>query len=156
MDTRQIDDILRSRCKLYRGTFALDQLLEFNFDRDSANGSSADSLMIVNTEKSNHPGTHWQGIQLGGDGRGFFFDSFGRRPTSAIERFMNKHCKNGWDYNEHQIQSVLSDYCAPFCIQFCLYMCKYNNDFSKMLRLYTNDTMLNNRIVHTFMKSIAA
>ena len=155
MDTRQIDVILKNRH--YRGTFALDQLLNYNFDDDddSAAGSS-DSLMVVNTEKSNHPGTHWVAVQLGGDGCGFYFDSFGRAPMATIERFMNKHCRNGWDFNDQQIQSVLSNYCGPFCVQFCLFMCKYNNDFTKMLKLYTNDTMLNNRIVLTFMKSINA
>ena len=43
------------------------------------------------------------------DGRGEYFDSFGRRPTANFERYLNRHCSS-WTFNRRQLQSVISNF----------------------------------------------
>ena len=67
---------------------------------------------------------------------------------------MNKHCDKYWRFNKEQIQSIVSAMCGYYCCQFVIFMEKYRNDFNRMLRLYTNDTALNDVIVYKFMRAI--
>ena len=149
MDTQQIDSILRRRCSsIYKGTFASDELLRYNFD-----STTSDALFVVNTAKESHPGIHWVGVYIGRD-HGFYFDSYGRAPEAIIEHFMIKHCYDDWYFNDRQIQSIVSSTCVAYAIQFVIFMEKYRFDFTKMLRLYTTDTALNDVIVLQFLRSL--
>ena len=47
-------------------------------------------LLVCNTDPSNRPGSHWIAIYVE-DGRGEFFDSFGRRPNATFEPVSYTH-----------------------------------------------------------------
>ena len=49
--------------------------------------------IIVNSDPSSQPGTHWLAIFLHCDGRGTFFDSYGQYPPSSILMFLRKQTK---------------------------------------------------------------
>jgi len=78
MNTEEIDRILRRQCaRDFDGVFSVDTLP----DRPR-------SLVCI-TDPSYRPGRHWVAICLK-DGRGEYFDSFGRRrPSVQFERYMN-------------------------------------------------------------------
>ena len=49
-------------------------------------------LLVCNTDESTKPGQHWIAINVDTNGRGEYFDSFGREPDKHFEAYMNKHC----------------------------------------------------------------
>ena len=54
-------------------------------------------LLVCNTDASDKPGQHWICMHFE-NGRGEYFDSFGRRSTANFERYMNRHCSS-WTFN---------------------------------------------------------
>jgi len=54
-------------------------------------------LLVCNTDPT-RPVRHWICIFVE-DGRGEYFDSFGRRPSAAFERYLNRHCSY-WTFND--------------------------------------------------------
>ena len=108
MNTEEIDRILRRQCtRDFDGVFNVDTLP----DRPR--------LLVCNTDPSYRPGRHWVAICVK-DGRGEYFDSFGRRPSGEFKRYMNRHCRY-WTFNDKQLQSVVSQFCEYYCICYCLY-----------------------------------
>jgi len=76
MNTEEIDRILRRQCaRDFDGVFSVDTLP----DRPH--------LLGCNTDPSYRAGRHWVAICVK-DGRGEYFDSFGRRPSAEFERYM--------------------------------------------------------------------
>ena len=49
-------------------------------------------LLVCNTDPSTRLGLHWIVIHVDKNGRGEYFDSFGRAPNEHFESYMNKHC----------------------------------------------------------------
>ena len=97
MNTEEIDRILRRLCaRDFDGVFSVDNLP----DRPR--------LLVCNTDPSYRPGRHWVAICVK-DGRGEYFDSFGRRPSVEFERYINRHCRY-WTFNDKQ--SVVSQFCG--------------------------------------------
>ena len=78
-----------------------------------------------------------------------FFDSFGRPPDDVFDRYMNKHC-NKWIYNRNQLQTVASNFCGFYCACYCILISR-NIDIPRFVRHYTNDTGLNDLLVHELM-----
>jgi hypothetical protein len=148
MDTDQIDKVLRSRSRLYRGTFASDELVNADYD------DSTDAYFIVNTEPKAHPGSHWIAIYIRASGNGFYFDTYGRKPPELFRRFLNERCIEKWTYNDEQIQSVISKMCGAYCIQYVILMENSKHDFNKLLELYSNDTALNDYLCKQFLLAI--
>ena len=66
-------------------------------------------LLVCNTDPAHESGRHWIAIAVE-DGRGEFFDSFGRRPNAVFKRYLNRHCLS-WIFNDKQLQSVTSKLC---------------------------------------------
>jgi hypothetical protein len=56
-------------------------------------------LLICNIDPSAKPGKHWIAIYMGDDGRGEYFDSFGRAPYEHYEHYMNSYC-HIWTFNK--------------------------------------------------------
>ena len=106
MNSDEIDRFLRSRLPDFDGVFIVDNMPE-NLH-----------LLVCNTDPSDKPGRHWIAIYIE-NGRGDFFDSFGRRPNADFERYMNRHCLS-CNFNDKQLQSVVSKFCGYYCIYFCL------------------------------------
>ena len=102
-------------------------------------------LLVCNTDPSDKPGRHWIAIYIE-DGRGDFFDSFGRRPNVDFERYMNCHCVS-WNFNDKQLQSVVSKFCGHYCIYFCILRSR-GIDMRRIVRSFSSDTGLNDALVN--------
>src|SRR5664279_2080844 len=103
MNTSQIDSILESDsvCKsLFQGVYSVDTL------------PSKPRLLVCNTDPSTKPGSHWIAIYVDKNGRGEYFDSFGRAPQREFEHYMNKHCRV-WTFNKKQLQLSLTHISEP-------------------------------------------
>jgi len=79
MNTTQINCALKSN-RIFRGVFARDQLENVSLDRYPI-------AFVVNTDKSSGPGEHWVAIFIDQNGRGYYFDSYGRPPLKEIDQF---------------------------------------------------------------------
>jgi len=136
MNSDEIERILSRRLPDFDGVFSIDTLPD------------DPHLLVCNTDPSDKPGRHWICICIE-DERGEFFDSFGHRPIAAFERYMNRHCSY-WTYNRKQIQSVVSRFCGHYCIYYCILRSK-GIDMTKVVHSFTNDTGLNDVLVHGFV-----
>ena len=137
MNTDEIDRFLRPRVPDFDGVFSIDTLPD------------NPHLLVFNTDNSRSAGRHWVCIYVE-DGRGEFFDSFGRRPNEAFERYMNRHCSSSWLFNDRQLQSVVSNFCGHYCICYC-FLRSRGIDMRKIVRSFTSDTGLNDVLVHAFV-----
>ena len=106
-------------------------------------------LLVCNTDPSDKPGRHWIAIYVDDDGRGDFFDSFGRAPSDYLERYMNRNCLS-WNFNDRQLQSIVSKFCGHYCIYFCILRTR-GVDMRKIVRTFSSDTGLNDMLVHTYV-----
>jgi len=140
MDTSEIDRIVREDCRgLFQGVFSTDTL------------PKKPRLLVSNTDPSNKPGTHWIAIYVDSNGRGEFFDSFGRKPSEVFEDYMNENCID-WIYNTRQLQSIASSYCGFYCCFYCMFRCR-GFDLTRIVNTFTRDTGLNDSIVYGFVCS---
>jgi len=137
MNSDEIDRFLRRRLRDFDGVFSVDSL------------PHNPRLLVCNTDPSDKPGRHWIAIYIDDDGRGDFFDSFGRRPTADFERYMNRHCLS-WNFNDRQLQSVVSKFCGYYCIYFCITRSS-GVDMRKLVHRFTSDTGLNDMLVHDYV-----
>ena len=103
---------------------------------------------MCNTDASDKPGQHWICMHFE-DGRGEYFDSFGRRPTANFERYLNRHCSS-WTFNRRQLQSVSSKFCGHYCIYYCM-LTSRGIDIPKIVNSFTADTGLNDVLVRGFV-----
>jgi len=123
MTSDEIDRFLRARVRDFDGVFSIDNLPD------------DPHLLVCNTDPSDKPGRHWVAIYIE-DGRGEFYDSFGRRPNIDFERsYMNRHCVS-WKFNDKLLQSK---FCGHYCIYFCIRRCG-GIDMCKIMRSRISDT----------------
>jgi hypothetical protein len=79
---------------------------------------------VINTQGSSHPGEHWLAIYYDKNGNCDFFDSFGIAPSFyGLVDFLNK-TSNKWNYNNKQVQSLMSEFCGYYCTYFILLRCR--------------------------------
>jgi len=104
MNSDETDRFMRGRVRDFDGVFSIDNLPD------------NPRLLVCNTDPSNKPGRHWIVIYIH-DGRGEFFDSFGRRINIDFERCMNRHCVS-WNFNDRQLKSIISKFSGYYCIYF--------------------------------------
>jgi len=137
MNSDEIDRFLRTRLRDFNGVFSVDTLPD------------DPRLLVCNTDPSNKPGRHWIVIYVDENGRGDFFDSFGRRPNADFERYMNRHCLM-LNFNDIQLQSIVSKFCGHCCIYFRVLRSR-GFDMRKIVRSLSNDTGLNDVLVHAYV-----
>src|SRR6267154_1783407 len=101
MDSAVIDRVLKKRCTIYRGVYACDELPDTVL---------RPFTIVVNTDPADRPGQHWIYIYFDEVGHGEYFDSFGLRPKSVFERYIDKHCI-AWTFSKKQMQSLVSRFC---------------------------------------------
>jgi len=130
------DEIERKLSRRIDGVFSIDTLPD------------KPRLLVCNTDPSDKPGQHWVCIHVE-DGRGEYFDSFGRRPTTLFERYLNRHCCS-WTFNDRQLQSVVSKFCGHYCIYYCMLRSR-GVDMRKIVSSFSSDTGLNDALVHGFV-----
>lgn len=86
--------------------------------------------LVVNTDPSYRPGSHWIGIYFS-QRKCIVFDSSGSGlsifTNKNILNFLRKNKRSHMVYNDIQLQDILSDVCGELCILFCLFMaCNYS------------------------------
>ena len=137
MNSDEIDRFLKARLKDFDMVLSVDTLPD------------DPRLLVCNTDPSDKPGRHWIAIYVDENGRGEFFDSFGRRPNVDFEHYMNRHCSS-WNFNDRQLQSVVSKFCGHYCIYFCI-LRSSGVDMCKIVRSFSSDNSLNDTLVHAFV-----
>lgn len=143
MNTNQIFEKLAKRCgDKFLGVFARDKLPPMLPPRRPL-------MLICNTDPQYESGEHWIAMYFGEDAKGEYFDSFGEDVPLIFKKYLDKFCSS-WITNERQLQSVLSSVCGQYCVFYCLF--KYlRYDMDSISRCFTNDTALNDFIVHQFV-----
>jgi len=140
MNTREIDNLLKKSCKkTFQGVFSVDTLPD------------KPRLLVANTDISTRAGEHWVAIFVAENGRGEYFDSFGREPQETFKRYMDEHC-TAWTFNRRQLQSIISSFCGYYCCFYCMYRCR-GVDLNRIVNCFTKDTAFNDSIVHSFVCS---
>ena len=82
------------------------------------------------------------------NGDGEYFDSLGPEPKKCFRLYMTRHC-NSWTYNPKQLQAIISKFYGHYCIWYCM-MKNRRIDLYELLRNVSNDTGLNDFLVHRF------
>ena len=143
MNSKEIFRLLEKRCKgTFVGVFAKNTL-------PSTLPPHRPLLLICNTDPISKPGEHWIAMYFGRNGHGEYFDSLGQKPLVIFQQFLDKFCANV-QCNEKQIQSSISSFCGHYCVFYCLF--KYlHYDLDSILNCFTDDTALNDAIVHKFV-----
>jgi hypothetical protein len=148
MDGITIENILRKdpKCsKMFVGVFACNRLPKWlNTDRPS--------LLVCNTDTYGQPGIHWIVIYIESSEYGEFFDSLGRQPDVPFRTFLHKYCSR-WSYINRQIQSLISRFCGHYSVFYALHRSRGLN-ISAVCNKFTNDTALNDYLVHKFFHDI--
>lgn len=147
MDTILIEEALKriSRrhmekwgLRLYTGVFASDQLGDIQ--PLSVNKNTA--AIIVKTDPSNKPGTHWQAIWLRRRNNEFmpsscyFFDSYGQKPTNDYILRFTENAADITVWQNQQLQDYESVCCGEYCLLF-LYSMANGNSLKDFLKQYS-------------------
>jgi hypothetical protein len=133
MNAKVIGQLLRNKVN-FQGVFSADTL------------PINPHLLVCNTDPSTKPGDHWIAIHVDNNGRGEYFDSFGRAPNEHFSRYMDAHCVR-WTFNTKQLQSVVSAFCGFYVVVYCKFKSS-RLDMSKITSMFTNDTGFNDMLVH--------
>ena len=104
--------------------------------------------IIVNTEKSNHPGGHWVALLLQKD-CSFYFDSFGL-PVLEEDIFNYlERCYKKITYNLQCIQDIESVSCGLYCISFVKHVHSIKT-FTSFIKNFSLDHLKSNdlKVLH--------
>lgn len=130
MNTQELEKILRHELKsAFWGVCALDELPK---------STKRPLALIVNTDPSSKPGSHWIAIYLYTDGRAEYYDSGGEAPKPAIVDYLDRWARRGTVYTTRRTQSLFSSLCGLYCTQYLIAR-HYNQRlsyFSLLARLF--------------------
>lgn len=105
------------------------------------------AAFIINTDKSDQPGSHWVGLYF--DGAFEYFDSFGLPPYhEEIISFIERNSTRPVIYNPRILQDLQSGACGLFSIHFIRVKCRRGRmsrvllPFSAGHRQYINDRIV--------------
>lgn len=134
--------------KYFKGVFPLDRIPKFIKNKPA--------LLVVNTDKSNKPGSHWVAIYLPLKGNAEYFDSYGIKPMhDEFIQFFKRQKFVKVLYNNIQLQNYFSTVCGEYCCVFLLQRTK-NKTLENFIKTYFNKKNFedNDKIVETlFLKS---
>lgn len=74
--------------------------------------------IVLNTDDSSSPGTHWVAIYCPNSYTVEYFDSYSMKPNENIAQFLSKFQKVVT--SNKPLQDVFSDVCGHFCIYFII------------------------------------
>jgi hypothetical protein len=120
--------------KDFLGCFPLDRLPPFP--------TQFPKSIIINTDKSTLPGTHWVALVLT-EKECYYFDSFGLPIIEEnIKNYLEPHYKTS-TYSNRCIQDISSSYCGAYCVCFIQWV---NNDvaFKNFLNHFEEGDLLSN------------
>ena len=150
MNTLELDEILRRTLKNcnFIGVFACDQLpVKTPISRPVA--------LVVNTDPSHKPGSHWLAAYIDKHNTATFFDSFGNPPerfSKSIVEFLKENCED-IQYQARQLQSLCSTVCGQHCVFFLTHM-NTCDDYVKFLTKFKDNTHKNDLMVCRYVKRL--
>jgi len=129
---------------LFLGVFASDQLPKL---------PPRPSCLIANTDPASAPGKHWVAFFLEADGRGEFFDSYGRMPKlPSFNRFLAQNTAD-WIHNDTLLQGTLAVTCGQYCMYYLLYRCRGMPMHEIISHFDSTDRCENDTAVNEFLSS---
>ncbi|KAF8788534.1 hypothetical protein HNY73_006565 [Argiope bruennichi] len=93
--------------RLFKGVYAADQIPYVDL---------APAAFIVNTETSSTRGEHWLAVIQCNNTKIYFFDSFGRPPTSFNHYISDFVSRCQYDFNQFRFQDPKTQVCGYYCI----------------------------------------
>ena len=115
LSTLQINKVMKDDDS-YLGTFAINKI--------PTPPPHKNVSFIVNLQSDNLPGNHWVAVRRLANGRGEYFDSFGRMPPMEIQHWLVKH-SNDWTHNTIRYQKPNDkSACGYLCIAYLKNMIK--------------------------------
>jgi len=143
MDTDQIDGLLATDA--YTRTVVQDVV--------SKNGlptiTKLPVAFVCNIHNSDKPGQHWISIYMSDEGRGEYFDSYGRPPNQT---FLRNNCRE-WTFNDRRLQSPLSNVCGQYCVVYLLYRCR-GVPMATFVKSFNTDLVSNDCRVYDLVKTL--
>lgn len=109
--------------------------------------------LVVNTKPISSEGEHWVAIIKSSENIGYYFDSYGMSPANFPEAATVLDTTQKWDYNDVQLQSLLTTVCGQYCVFFLLHMARGLSPEKIINFLNDNgDTAANDAFIFTFFK----
>lgn len=143
MNSLEIEYILKNAVSVFEGVFPADKVPK------TVNLHSA---IVANTDPASKPGEHWVAFYFK-DGRGIYFDSYGRPPlTKTVLDFLNANSKS-WTWNKQQIQGYDTDVCGQYCIYF-VQECVKGKTLHEICSKFTDDTFTNDKWISSIFQKI--
>lgn len=111
------------------------------------------AMIIVNTDPSHKPGTHWTAFYLPKHGKPEYFDSIGRSPNlKEFLIFLKKHGKS-FMRNKRRLQGAFSTTCGQYCGVY-LYFRSRGMSFEEFLKLFSDNHVENDEKVMKLYQKI--
>ena len=148
MKTEAIDKILFDNDltkSVFRGCYPCDEIPVY----------ASPYAVIVNTDNSSLPGSHW--ILLYVTEKVYFFDSFGRNYDSLmfnrdfVENITKIIGDKKSEFSPKMVQSLLGDTCGQFCMFYLFEKCL---GVQNILKPFTNNLKYNDNYVTRFVNSM--
>ena len=108
--------------------------------------------LISNTDLQLDEGTHWVAFYIDDNGKGHYFDSYGRPPIhDEFENFLANHCPGGYSWNRKKLQCDTCVTCGQYC---CCYIILRSAGLAhkQFQDLFTHDPQKNDQIVDELFK----
>lgn len=106
--------------------------------------------VVINTDQSSEPGTHWVAVYVASNEQVEYFDSYGNIPNSDIGSFMQafRYSK----FHKNKFQSLTSGVCGHYCVYFLVKRCSGQSfeDVVERLRKHENP----DKLVYNFTRSL--
>lgn len=131
----------------YTGTYAADTLPRH---------APQPGMLIMNNRRIKHPGEHWCAAWVDPNGRGTYFDSYGRPPVVKEHMaFMNRNCAQ-WTYNKTPLQAMGSNVCGQYCATFLIHVAHGVALEDYVHAYFTENVQKNDVIVNSLFRRYAA
>lgn len=105
---------------------------------------------FVNTDPHTRLGTHRTDIYINENKEADFFDSYGRSRNSDSKFFIQRNSRTS-RFSNVPLQSLTSTVCGQYCVIFLLFRSR-GVSMDQFLNIFTNSTVLNDRIVSLLFK----
>lgn len=109
--------------------------------------------LVVNTKPISSEGEHWIALVKSSKNVGYYFDSYGMSPANFPEVATVLDTTKEWQYNDVQLQSLLTTVCGQYCIFFLLHIARGLSPDQIISFLNDNgDTAANDAFIFMFFK----
>jgi len=145
MNTKQVENLLRSDCKsslIFEGVFASDRIPIV---------CETKTAMVLNFDPYAQTGSHWIGIYIE-NGCGEYFDSYGMYPPiTHFVNFLNRNCTS-WSFNTEELQAIDSEVCGHYCIWFLSERVR-GRSMKEIVSRFSSDLKKNDLLVKELVES---